>query len=454
DVLVPPSDGGPGSKGAPVERAGAWTSWWEKNGARYSPDAAEKAVRAYMTASDAERPARLDELKRVGAVAVPAIMAELRGSRGADESHAAFALSVVAHKPWDLTRKPDQAQAFEKEWQQQKEKLERDHASNLLQDSVYEERLAELGSSDQYVERAFRSDFADQRSNIGRWWFRSEENFADFSFPRQACRAFTQTQFGNWFRSLLLGFDFGKSYTFKKDVSQLIKERLPVTLWINFFSLFLTYVIAIPIGIFSATHPRSLVDRVTTIVLFILYSLPSFWVAAIFILLLTGPPGFSWFPAHGISSMNSENMSWWGWFVDVSWHLTLPIVCLTYGGIAYISRFMRGGMLEVVRQDYIRTARAKGVPERLVIFKHALRNSLIPILTLLAYLLPNMFGGSIIIESIFSIDGLGKLMFEAIIARDYPVIMSDVFISGFLTLVGILLADISYAIVDPRIELK
>jgi peptide/nickel transport system permease protein len=454
DEVVPAEKGGLAPRGTPAEKVRAWTDWWQKNASRYSADAAARAVESYMQASDADRPARTKELEQIGGVAVPEVMSAYRSSSGKDRSHAAYALSLVGHIKWDLTETPEKRTAYEREWKEKKDKLEGALKDKQIEEGVFDARTRELGTSDEYVAGSFRKQFASDERNIARWWFRSEENFVDFSAPRQAARAFTQTQFGNWFRGLLLGFDFGTSYTFNKDVLELIKERLPVTLWLNFFSIFLTYVIAIPLGIYSAARPRTLIDRITTLVLFILYSLPSFWVGSILILLLTGPPGVNWFPSHGMSSMDSENLSAWQWFKDVMWHLALPTVCLTYGGIAAISRYMRAGMLETIRQDYIRTARAKGLSESVVIFKHALRNSLIPILTLLAYLLPSMFGGSIIIESIFSIDGLGKLMFDAIIKRDYPVIMSEVVISGFLTLFGILLADISYRIVDPRIELK
>ncbi len=451
---MPADKGGPAPKGTTAEKVHAWTDWWQKSSSHYTADAAAKAVESYMQASDADRPARQKELVQIGGAAVPEVMSAYTSSTGKDRSHAAYALSLVGHIKWDLTETPEKRTAYEREWKELKDKLESAHAGKQIEEGTFESRMRDLGTSDEYVARSFKKQFADDARNISRWWFRSEENFVDFSYPRQAARAFTQTQFGNWSRSLLLGFDFGTSYTFKKDVLELIEERLPVTLWLNFFSIFLTYVIAIPLGIYSAARPRTLIDRATTLILFVLYSLPSFWVGSILILLLTGPPGVNWFPSHGMTSMNSENLSAWQWLKDVMWHLALPTVCLTYGGIAAISRYMRAGMLETIRQDYIRTARAKGLAESVVIFKHALRNSLIPILTLLAYLLPSMFGGSIIIESIFSIDGLGKLMFDAIINRDYPVIMSEVVISGFLTLFGILLADISYRIVDPRIELK
>jgi peptide/nickel transport system permease protein len=231
-----------------------------------------------------------------------------------------------------------------------------------------------------------------------------------------------------------------------------ISKRFAVTLKMNFMSIFLTYLIAIPIGIFSSTHQYSLGDRISTVLLFVLYSLPTFWVGTMMIWLLTGPPYLDWFPSSHAVSADYATMTSFEAFWDSIWHLTLPVICLTYGGVAYISRQMRAGMLETIRQDFIRTARAKGLSEPVVIFKHALRNSMIPIITLLANLLPLMIGGSVIIEQIFSIEGLGNLSFEAVLNRDYPVIMTIFTFSGFLTLLGILLSDIMYALVDPRIK--
>jgi peptide/nickel transport system permease protein len=448
--LVPENAGGPPlPKGTALERAQAWSSWWEQNHERYAQATIVKAVAAYLDASTAAVASdRLADLVRIGGAATAPVMAELTSSTGERRLRAANALSLVAHKPWDLQVR---TQDYEQTWVERRKKIE----EGKLRPEVLDNELAALGGKEAFVARESALEVKSQEKSIARWWFRSEEEFTDFGVPRQISRSVTQTQFGNWFRALAGGLDFGKSFAWKKDVSTLIAERLPVTLWLNFFSLFLTYTIAIPLGIFSAAYPRSIMDRITTIGLFILYSLPSFWVGAILILLVTGPPiGVSWFPSHGVESMNSWQMTAGERFFDWIKHITLPVVCLTYGGIAYVSRQMRAGMLETIRQDYIRTARAKGLAENVVVFKHALRNSMIPTLTLLAYLLPSMFGGSVIIEQIFSIDGLGKLMFEAILARDYPVIMSEVFISGILTLLGVLLSDISYALVDPRIELK
>ena len=248
--------------------------------------------------------------------------------------------------------------------------------------------------------------------------------------------------------------DFGRSYRDNRPVMDRIRERLPITLQLNIISIILVYLLAIPIGIHSSTHPYSLSDKVSTTVLFILYSMPSFWVATILILFLGGGDYWHLFPITGISSLDAEQLPFFPWLLDRIWHLILPVFCLTYGGLAYVSRQMRAGMLETIRQDYIRTARAKGLTERAVVFKHALRNSLIPIVTLLGFLLPAMLGGSVIIESIFTIPGMGQLGFDAILSRDYPVVMAISTIAAFLTLVGLLLSDICYAIVNPTISLE
>ena len=260
-------------------------------------------------------------------------------------------------------------------------------------------------------------------------------------------------QYWMWLKSIAT-LNFGRSYKDNRLVMDKVWERLPITLQLNIISLFLTYLFAIPLGIYSATHQYSAPDKVMTVGLFVLYSLPSFWVATILILFLGGGDYWHLFPISGISSLDAEHLARWAWLKDRAWHLVLPVFCLTYGGLAYISRQMRAGMLETIRQDYIRTARAKGLSERAVVFKHALRNSLIPITTLLADLLPAMLGGSVIIESIFTIPGMGLLGFEAILSRDYPVVMAISTIAAFLTLIGLLLSDLCYALVNPTISLE
>lgn len=260
-------------------------------------------------------------------------------------------------------------------------------------------------------------------------------------------------QYGLWL-GRMVRFDFGKSYKDQRPVMAKIAETLPITLQFTILETLLIYLIAIPLGTYSATHQRSISDQIITIILFLLYSLPSFWVAMLSILFFGGGDWWNLFPVNGINSIDAQNYSPGGWLLDRLWHMALPLFCMTYAGLAGLSRYMRTGMLDVIRQDYIRTARAYGFSEKIVIFKYAMRNSLIPIITLFAGLLPGLIGGSVIIETIFSIPGMGRLGFEAVLSRDYPLIMGVFTISTFLTLIGLVLTDVLYAIVDPRIRLE
>jgi len=252
----------------------------------------------------------------------------------------------------------------------------------------------------------------------------------------------------------LMTFDFGESFKDHRPVRDKILEALPITLQLNIISIFLVYLISIPIGVYSSTHQRTWPDTFITIGLFVLYSMPSFWVAMLLIYFFGGGEWFNWFPVSGMNSIGAENFSWMQWLVDRTWHLVLPVFCLTYGGLAGLSRYARSGMIEVIRQDYIRTARAYGFSEKVVVFKYAMRNSLIPIITLLGTLLPALLGGSVIIESIFSVPGMGFRGFDALLSRDYPMIMGLLAVSALLTLIGLLLSDILYAVADPRIKFE
>ena len=262
----------------------------------------------------------------------------------------------------------------------------------------------------------------------------------------------TNNQYHMWMTDLF-HLDFGVSFQDQRPVIEKIAERVPVTATLSVISEFLAFFIAIPIGIASAARSRknSKADKAVSTTLFILYSLPSFWIATMLIIFFGGGDFFAWFPNNGLHGNDYPYPTFWQNAMDYMWHIVLPIACLTYGGLAYLSRQMRASMLEVIRQDYIRTARAKGLAEKLVVYKHALRNSLIPIITIAAGLLPALIGGSIIIESIFTIPGLGLLEFNALTARDYPVILAGFTITAVLTLGGILIADILYSLVDPRI---
>ena len=245
---------------------------------------------------------------------------------------------------------------------------------------------------------------------------------------------------------------FGESFKDNQSVWSKIAERLPVTVKLNFWSIVVVYLVAIPLGVYSATHPNSVGDQVTTLAAFILFAVPLVWAATMAIVFICGGDFYYLFPPGGLESIDfSDNWPIWRKLQDRAWHIFLPVVLLSYDGFAGLSRYMRASMLEVLAQDYVQVARAKGLSEKRVIFKHALRNSLIPQVTILASILPGLIGGSVIIETIFSIPGLGQLGFESVLARDYPTVLALFTVSALLTLIGILISDLLLAAVDPRI---
>jgi len=259
-------------------------------------------------------------------------------------------------------------------------------------------------------------------------------------------------QYGLWMAQLAQ-LDFGESFALDhRPVRDKILERLPVTILINALSILAILALAVPIGIYSAIHQGGVFDRGSTLLVFLGFAMPSFWLA----LLLMDWLGvrYGLFPVVGIRSLGFEYLDGWQQILDVMHHLALPVFVSAFGGLAGFSRYMRANMLEVIRQDYILTARAKGLPERLVILRHALRNALLPVITILGLSVPGLIGGSVIFETIFAIPGMGKLFFDGVMMRDYPLIMGVLVIGAILTLVGNLLADVGYAIADPRIRQK
>jgi peptide/nickel transport system permease protein len=259
-------------------------------------------------------------------------------------------------------------------------------------------------------------------------------------------------QYAAWLGRLVRG-DLGTSLKDRRPVWDRIVERLPVTMILSSLAILITYTVAIPLGIYSSVRPGTALDRLSTLLVFMLYSLPVFWIGTLIIIFLCGGDFYAWFPPAGLQSLDFDPAwPWWRKAGDYLYHLAMPLLCTVYGAFAALSRFMRTSMLENAQQDYVRTARAKGLRERTVILKHILRNSLIPIVTILADLLPALIGGAVIIETIFSIPGIGQLGYQAVLARDYPVVLALFAASTFLTLLGILLSDIALALVDPRIS--
>jgi len=379
-----------------------WRDWWQANQTTFTLENARNVARACFDDPTSDT---FDRAVAVGGCAVPFVIPYLRSRDRATADRATAVLAAIVARSW-----------------------------------------SNLGETDE----------ENRRRNLYRWrqgWKYHESEYVEYTGLRRGVRLLTDTQYGVWFRKVLT-LNFDESYVHHRPVLQIILERLPVSLQLSLISIFLSYLISIPLGVFSATHQFQWSDKVVTTVLFILYSLPSFWVADMLILFTTGGGFLNWFPTQGLHSSEVAGLPFWSWtyLKDWVWHLVLPITCLTYVDLAFLSRQTRVAMLETVRQDFIRTAQAKGLSRRAVIFKHALRNSMIPILTLMASLLPELLGGSLIIETIFGIQGMGKLTIDSIMMRDYAVINAVSFFAALLTLLGILLSDLSYALVDPRIR--
>lgn len=288
-----------------------------------------------------------------------------------------------------------------------------------------------------------------------RWWYTRRADYTFVTGLGHLTSLLTETQYFRWVRRVVT-LDFDRSSRDNVPVRDKLADRLPRTLLLATLGLMVSYLVAVPLGMYSAVKQYSTLDRIFTVVLFVLYSLPSFWVAMLLQQYVCGvdPAGVEWFPLTGLKSETYEQLTLWGQLKDRIWHLILPILCLSYASLANLSRYQRVGMLDTIRQDYVRTAVAKGLPQRVVIFKHALRNSVIPIITLLGLQLPYLVSGAVIVELIFNIQGMGLETFEAIRNRDLNWIMATVTLTAVLTMVGILLSDLLYALVDPRIQVN
>jgi peptide/nickel transport system permease protein len=257
-------------------------------------------------------------------------------------------------------------------------------------------------------------------------------------------------QYGRWLARMAT-LDFGESFSPDgRPVSEKIRERIPITLTINVLSMTLIFLVAIPVGVYSAVRKGSLFDRISTVTVFTGFAIPTFWLALLLMILFGVKLG--WLPISGISSLEYDSLGPAGKLADRARHLALPVLLAAFGGLAGMSRYMRSNMLEVIRQDYVATARAKGLPEGKVVFRHAMRNALLPVITILGLSVPDLLGGSVIFETIFAIPGMGQLFYQGVMSRDYPLIMGILTIGAFLTLLGNLLADVGYALADPRIR--
>jgi peptide/nickel transport system permease protein len=265
-------------------------------------------------------------------------------------------------------------------------------------------------------------------------------------------------QYLRWMKSFLTG-DFGVSLTQNRPVAAILSERIPNTLILSGTAIVLIFSIGIVIGIVQAVRQYSLLDSLLTIGALFIYSMPSFWLGLMLILIFAFKvyqvdwwPDALRFPASGMTSVNYDLLGGWEKLVDRLRHLALPSIALGVSSAASVSRYMRSSMLEVIRQDYIRTARAKGLPESSVILKHALKNALLPVITLLGLYLPFLFSGAVLVEVVFAWPGMGKVIVDAIYQRDYPVVMATTFVFAVIVVVANLIADLLYAVVDPRIR--
>ena len=269
-------------------------------------------------------------------------------------------------------------------------------------------------------------------------------------------------QYGLWLKRMV-ELDFGNSFAShqrpvlweKKDangnvIKGLIQESLPITLLINLIGIFLIFSVSIVLGTISAVKQNSVADKSITFFIFVAFAIPGFWLALL-LMYWTGVVN-QWLPISGLHSLDYKGFSEIGQFFDLLKHLILPVSISMLSGLAGISLYVRNGMLDVLHQDFITTARSKGLKEKNVIFTHALKNAILPLITIIGLSIPGLIGGSVIAESIFAIPGMGKLFYDSVLMRDFPVIMGILTIGSVLTLIGTLIADIGYAWADPRIR--
>ena len=256
-----------------------------------------------------------------------------------------------------------------------------------------------------------------------------------------------------WLKNML-HLDFGRSFYYEEPVMSVIQSKFPVSLQFGLSALFLTYLICIPLGVKKAISAGGAFDRISGVLLYFAYSVPTLVFGIFLVVFFAGGSYFEWFPIGGLQSDDYESLTLWGKIFDRGHHFVLPLTCYLIGGFTELTMMMRNSMLDVIKMDYIRTARAKGLSEKLVYFRHALRNALIPVATGIGGYFGVFLAGSLIIETIFDLDGIGKLSYNSIFTRDYNVIMGLTFLTSMLLMFGRLLSDLIYVLVDPRIDFK
>jgi len=253
-----------------------------------------------------------------------------------------------------------------------------------------------------------------------------------------------------WWLKGVTTLDFGTSIIDRRPVVARIAEKLPNTFLLNSVAFLIAALIGVPVGLWSATRSGRPVERASAVIFFLLYSLPSFWVALLMMRFFSVK--LNLLPLFGMTSDDYLDMSTAQQFVDRARHMVLPVIALTYSQLAIFARFSKSALTEVIRQDFITTARAKGVAPGIVLWRHAFRNALIPLITLLGVVIPYLISGSVIVESIFQWDGIGRLYLDAILSRDYPTVLGLTVATALVTLFASLFADLLYAAADPRIR--
>ncbi len=256
-----------------------------------------------------------------------------------------------------------------------------------------------------------------------------------------------------WLKNIVT-LDFGESFTYEEEVTSVIMSKFPVSLQFGFASLFLSYLICIPLGVLKAIYNGSKFDYASSFAIMGMYSIPGFMLGILLIVFFAGGQFFDWFPAGDLYSDDYWDYGFWGKVGDRLHHFILPCISYMISQFTVLTMLQKNSLLEEIKKDYIRTARAKGLPERVVYLKHALRNALIPIVTGIGGFLSVFFAGSLLIETIFNLDGIGLLGYRSVLERDYNVIMGLTFIQSILMLLGNLISDIAYVLVDPRIDFK
>lgn len=255
-----------------------------------------------------------------------------------------------------------------------------------------------------------------------------------------------------WLKSIVT-LDFGYSHTFGKKVIDLIASKFPVSIRFGLASMIISYLICIPLGVLKAVRDGSTFDYATSFVVFVFYSIPSFMLGILLIVFFAGGRYYDWFPMGGLNSLDAETWGTWARFKDQVWHMILPLTCFVIGSFASLTVLMKNSIIEEIEKDYVRTARAKGLSEKAVLMKHAFRNALMPIAVGIGGIIAVFFTSNLLIEQIFNLDGFGKLFYDAALQRDYPVMLAQIVIGAVLTQAGILISDLTYTLIDPRVSL-